>query len=60
MLAACYLGLLLGPLGAAVLRDGNTPFVTIWAFAAVLYLTALMPLLVARRGTRRPAEPAGG
>ncbi len=50
VLSAFYLGLLLGPLGAATLLDRGTAFVTIWSIAALLYLTALIPLHVARQG----------
>lgn len=59
VLGAFYLGLLLGPLGAAALLDRGTDFVSIWVIASLLYLLTLIPLLVARRGTRRHTGPTG-
>lgn len=49
VLSAFYLGLLLGPLGAAALLGRGTAFVTIWTIASLLYLVALVPLRVARQ-----------
>ena len=60
LLGAFYLGLLLGPLGAAALLDRGVGFGLIWMAAAVLYLLALAPLRMARRRRRLAGGPDGG